>query len=221
MDADRFDDLLRFLTATPSRRSVLSLAIGGVLGALGLDDAEARKGKKGKKKNKRKKKKRTAPPPPPLVTRADAQCSAPATGGLGVDEDGRIAQTFIPLGSGQLTAARIRFTNPAGATGDFRLQVAAADAAGPTDTILATTLLPSASIPDGPGTHQFDFASPATVTAGTPYALILSHTASGFNAALTSGVCAGEAFHTVPPSPVYHRVAPSERDFIFATFVRS
>ena len=55
MDADRFDSLARSLTDPASRRILLGTPLVGVLAALGLTAAEA---KKGKKKNKNKKKKK-------------------------------------------------------------------------------------------------------------------------------------------------------------------
>jgi hypothetical protein len=52
MDADRFDDVVRSLIATPSRRRVLSLTLGGALGSLlSLADVAAKK-RKGKKKTR-------------------------------------------------------------------------------------------------------------------------------------------------------------------------
>jgi hypothetical protein len=64
MDGTRFDDLLRTVSATPSRRGMLAGIASGLLAVLpstlGGDDAEAKK----KRKNNKKKKKRTSPPPP-------------------------------------------------------------------------------------------------------------------------------------------------------------
>lgn len=52
MDANRFDDVIRSLAASPSRRTVLGLTLGGGLGALlGVVDAAAKK-RKGRHKNK-------------------------------------------------------------------------------------------------------------------------------------------------------------------------
>lgn len=58
MDPNRFDDLVRSLTAVPSRRAFLGLSLSGALGALlHLADAEGKKKKrKGKGKGKDKKK---------------------------------------------------------------------------------------------------------------------------------------------------------------------
>lgn len=47
MDADRFESLLRFLSASPSRRGALTAALGSVLGLLSLahpDEAAAKSG---------------------------------------------------------------------------------------------------------------------------------------------------------------------------------
>lgn len=53
MDAGRFDDVIRSLIASPSRRTVLGLSLGGVLSPLlGLAESLAKK-KKGKKKKKK------------------------------------------------------------------------------------------------------------------------------------------------------------------------
>jgi hypothetical protein len=58
MDADRFDDVIRTLTASPSRRTVLGLTLGGTLGSLlGIADADAKKKKRKKKKKCKGKKK--------------------------------------------------------------------------------------------------------------------------------------------------------------------
>jgi hypothetical protein len=75
MDADRFDDFLRALSAPRRRRSLFHLVTGLVLGGLAstawLSESEAKKKRKGKKK-RRKKNPPQSPPPPP--TQCPATC---------------------------------------------------------------------------------------------------------------------------------------------------
>jgi hypothetical protein len=79
MDADRFDNLARTLTADHSRRGVLATLVAGTLGLFRLHDAEGRK--KGKGKHKKRKHTSPTPPPPCVPQRAGKTCDSDGCGG--------------------------------------------------------------------------------------------------------------------------------------------
>lgn len=83
MDAERFDTLVRFLTAAPSRRTMLGFAIGGALAPL-LSPADIG-AKKGKKKGRGKKKRRNLSPPPPPPPPSGCPPGTEACGGTCVN----------------------------------------------------------------------------------------------------------------------------------------
>ena len=99
MDAEHFDTIARALSATSSRRTALGVSLAGLLAAVGLTDAEARKKKpeakkkgngKGKGKNHKKHKKQQSPPqhqqsPPqqPPSPECTPQCAGKACGNDG------------------------------------------------------------------------------------------------------------------------------------------
>ncbi|MFN8662936.1 MAG: hypothetical protein U0075_13665 [Thermomicrobiales bacterium] len=214
LSADR-----RSRTLGSSRRGLLT-GLAATLLSAGFHDVAA------KRKRKRKHKGRKRPDRPqdlPLI-RADAQCTGANGAAVTSSPDGRIAQTFTALQSGELVRAELLFVTPSNAPGDYVLHLAPVDAFGfPTNGVLATATLPGAPSPDGlPTLETFAFPQPATVVAGTAYALVLSRPEVGIVGwfGRTDNGCAGRAFisdnRTAPFAGAGQNV-----DLVFTTFVRA
>lgn len=106
----------------------------------------------------------------------DQQNSAGTTTGTGFSTPAWTGQTFIPSLTGQLEQADVQlFCNGCGATPpDLTLSVRATSAGLPTGADLASTTIPGATFANGAtATFSATFSSPATLTSGTQYALIL------------------------------------------------
>jgi hypothetical protein len=221
METPRLAALTRFFSVAASRRGMLAGLTGGLLatGVISLDedDAEARKKDKRRKKRKNKNTKPKA--------KVDAFCAG-LTGSSGMSigsPEARLAQTFTALRSGQLVRAEVQISELSDVSGDFLLHVAAVDDSGvPTNELLASAMVADQDVPDGTSTVAFVFSNPATVEAGTQYALIL--TRPGAESLLWVGdrgnPCGGRTFdsnsQTVPFEPF-----AADIDVIFTTFVRS
>jgi len=232
MDIQRCDELLGFLSASPSRRSLFAGLTGGILMALPLalgteEVAAKKKGKKGKKGKKRKQQTptpQTPATPATPVTKVDATCSGPNHEGFGeFNGDYRFAQTFTALASGPLVRAELPIYKVAGSGGAYILRLSPVDGAGvPTNTVLAWASIPNLSVPgDEDTTVTFTFADPASVVAGAQYALVL--TRPGSNQLLwvghVGGTCSGSVFFS--PSQTAAFTADAGLDLIFTTFVTS
>jgi hypothetical protein len=106
----------------------------------------------------------------------DQQNTAGTTTGTGFGTPNWTGQTFIPAVNGQLVKAQIQlFCNGCGATPpNLTLDVRNTSAGLPTGADLATTTIPGSVFSSG-STVSFtaSFGSPATLTSGTQYALIL------------------------------------------------
>jgi hypothetical protein len=231
MDTQRFDTLTRLLTTATPRRGLLAGLAGGLLAARsfasGINDAEAKDKKKGKRKktrkNKNKNKNKQGGRP---ATRADATCAAnPGLSSLSLTEDQRIAQTFTATANGTLVRADLVISKTADSTGDFILQLVSLDANSvPTNEALASTSLPNADVPPGElATVSFDFASPATVAAGSQYALVFSRPGPDFTRwhGQFGDSCDGESFFSQGPAPSAFDAVETGFDLNFTTFVRS
>jgi hypothetical protein len=233
MDAARFIDFLRSLTATTSRRGWLSGLAVGLLAALpfvrGASEAA------GKKKHKRKKKKKktvsppplspppSPPPPPPPTTKADASCPGPGNSTFSTIGSNRFAQTFTALASGQLVSAQAVLEKDPNSIGAFIMHLVTVDAAGvPTNTVLDTATVANSQVPNGLSTVTFSFPSPATVAAGSQYALVVTRPGANFVRWRGHGsdVCAGAGF-TCPNDSGQFAISDPPRDFLFTTFVNS
>jgi hypothetical protein len=237
VDVTRIDALVRSLSAPSSRRGLLrgASATALALAATRLPaDAEARnkKKKKGKKRGKKQDstpqtptspQDPTSPPPYTPVTKTDAVCPGPSDTAFGIiDVNARLAQTFTAIASGPLVRAELRLTEPAGSTGDYVLRLSPIDPAGiPTNVVLAETQVADGNVPNGQSTVTFDFANPASVEAGTSYALVV--TRPGSNQLVwvgkTGNACSGTAF--MSPSQDAAFIAVGNIDFTFTTYVTS
>jgi hypothetical protein len=231
MTSRHFGELRPSLASGLSRRHLLAGLSGGLLAlrslVAGVGDVNARNSKRKKKRRagKRRQGQQPSAPPPSSgpVTRTDATCVGPSDRGISFDGDGRMAQTFTALGSGQLARADLQIRKLEETFGDYILQLGAVDAfAVPTDEVLAATSVANFTVPDGESTVSFVFATPAAVVAGTRYALVL--TRPGSNQLVWTGhggdTCGGRAFLSVTQNEVFQPV-DTELDLNFTTFVRA
>jgi hypothetical protein len=235
MDGTRNETLARSLSVAGSRRETVKAVAAASLGlglegtlvglfslTLGRDEAVARKGKRKRKKKKKAKGSGGGAPSP--VTRADAACLEQSNTHVeAADGNERFAQTFTPLTSGFLVAARMTIVKDAGTTGDYLLHVATVDGAGrPTNTVLATTSIPNAAVPNGSSAPTFDFATPLAVATGATYALILTRPGSSqlTSRATAGSTCAGAAFYSNSQTGAFVPKGDTT-DFAFSTFVAS
>jgi hypothetical protein len=127
----------------------------------------------------------------------DTKCTGPVEGEIGGSGDARIAQTFRAKHSGKLTVAQVSVRKDANTDHDYILEISPTDIAGkPTDSPMALQAVPESSVPTGQSsTVKAHFSSPATVVAGTEYALIVTRPGSGIVAdGRTPDTCAGNAF---------------------------
>src|SRR5688500_12213687 len=76
LDADGFDTLARSLTDPAPRRHVLGTLLAGIIAALGLTHAEAKKKGKGNKKKGKKRKNKDKPSRDPSDATTTPTCSA-------------------------------------------------------------------------------------------------------------------------------------------------
>lgn len=252
MDAARLDVLVRKLAARVSRRHGLSLlAALGLSQFTTPEGGDAKKKRKKRcppcKKRKKGKCKATLPdgtacpggacqqgacvaspvPPPPSPpgpsVKPDASCPGPADSASASSGNTRFAQTFTAIASGPLVRADLRISKANNSLGDYILRLSAVDAsAEPTNTVLASALLPNDDVPSGSSTVSFAFPMPFSVVAGVQYALVI--TRPGANQLQTNGygndTCTGGAFHSPDQDNPF---APSATlsDLVFATFVMS
>jgi hypothetical protein len=96
------------------------------------------------------------------------------------DGNRKTAQTFPAIHTGGLDTAQTTVENDVGTSGDWSLEIAATSGGVPAGILASTTVpntIPSGTVDVITGT----FASPAQVTAGTLYALLISRPGSGPN----------------------------------------
>ncbi|NDG96061.1 MAG: hypothetical protein EBY42_09670, partial [Actinobacteria bacterium] len=89
-------------------------------------------------------------------------------------------QSFTAGKSGPLSSVDIILSN-AGSTDDLTVELTNAASDLPTGSALATATISSGDVPSWPstGTVTATFSSPATVTAGEQYAILVTTTATG------------------------------------------
>jgi hypothetical protein len=140
------------------------------------------------------------------------------------DADGslvfRFAQTFTPALNGPLT--RVDLLLRAGANPDCELVVQIRDTVGgePTGPVIAAASLAGTSLPASLNFVPVTFAFPATLSAGTLYAVMLEPCSAGvvdWGFTSFSSYAFGDGFTQVGPSG---RLATDGRDYAFKTFMR-
>jgi hypothetical protein len=136
--------------------------------------------------------------------------------GTGGDE--RFAHVFSPSLSGSLTRAEIDIVK-SGSAGSYVVQVMGVDGTtgAPSNAVLASTAVPD-SMPDGDFLLNAVFSSPAPVTAGQNYALVITRPGSDM---LRTGIrndCPGNFYYSTAGSTDWQIDAPNE-SFVFTAFV--
>jgi hypothetical protein len=151
----------------------------------------------------------------------DASCPEPgnttfSTGGY------RIAQTFTAQHTGSLVSGQMEANKGGSTGGDWVMQLYATNGTGtPVYTVLASTIpIPDSTVPAGVSKLTGVFASPAAVTAGNVYALILMRPGALLAAqAWDDNHCPGSQFQTFSTSDSFVPNFPGY-DFVFSVFVK-
>jgi hypothetical protein len=133
----------------------------------------------------------------------------------------RFAQSFTAGITGEVTSAQVDVTKQ-GTAGDYRLDINEVDAAGvPTNTALASAIIPDAAVPAGDSLITGSFANPAQVSAGQEYALIVTRpTSSWLQVGTRAGNdCPGRLFFSNTQAGAFGPLGAGD-DLIFAVFVR-
>ena len=156
----------------------------------------------------------------------DQQQTDHADGSRAISADGSLAQTFEAGASGALDQVDLYLTAFNSPTADMNVQIRAVSGGSPGDTALASQTLPASAVPGDPGGFvAFHFAAPASVVAGTQYALVaysaavFPHDDAWTTSSATNPYGNGAPF-TNPLSPPSGAWAPGPtQDFAFRTYV--
>jgi hypothetical protein len=133
----------------------------------------------------------------------------------------RVAQTFTTQTTGSLVMGQVK-VEKLGSPGDYLMEVNATDGSGtPTNTVLASTAIPDASVPANTSTITGLFATPAQVTAGQQYALVLRRPASDTLVAWirNQNPCPGGTFFFSGSQTGGWGLIDDQHDMVSATFV--
>jgi hypothetical protein len=149
----------------------------------------------------------------------DANCPGPPDDGTGLSPDERFAQTFTAVHTGTVVRAEVAIDHDPG--GAFTMQILDTDSSGvPVNGVLGSATVPDASIPDGPTTLAGTFSTPASVTAGHLYALVISRPDAWNITDRHANACSGQEISSpdqtspfIPPDP------DNEYDFVYSVFV--
>lgn len=152
----------------------------------------------------------------------DASCG-PREGSVtaGPGGNAREAQTFTAQATGDLTTAQVDVTK-GGTPADWIMHINAVDGTGiPTNAILASATIPDSTVPSGPSIITGNFASPAPVVAGQPYALVVTRPGSD---SLTVGTrsgddCPGQLFISSSQGGTFMQGGVGA-DLVFTVFVQ-
>ena len=98
-------------------------------------------------------------------------------GAYGLYPGQNLAQTFTPAITGELDRADLLLSGSG--SEDVTVEIRTTSAGSPTATVLATGTIAGSAIEDTPAFLPVTFATPALVTAGTQYALVVYANASG------------------------------------------
>jgi hypothetical protein len=239
METSHVTALLRPLSAAVSRRGVCAALSSGLLATLGSPFGSGEAAAKQKNRHQKQRKKRvrrrkrnnrrhSLPPTAPSgpVVQVDATCVRPPedSGLATTNPEKRLGQTFTALASGLLVQAELPISKISTSTGDYVLQLGTVDVAGvPTNAVLATTSVANTAKPPGTSLVAFTFASPASVVAGTTYALILSRPGSDDLVWFghRGNTCSGRAFESANLTAPFEEAIVPDLDFSFTTFVSS
>jgi hypothetical protein len=151
---------------------------------------------------------------------SDASCPGPPNNSVAFGGQVRLAQTFTAVNSGLLTRAHLEIVKE-GTPGNWIVSINTVDGTGrPTNTVLATTTIPDATVPSGDSSLIADFATSAAVAAGQRYAVVLTRPGSDSVAMRyrNDNPCAG-AFASSPTQTGSFGPPSAVQDMMFAVFV--
>jgi hypothetical protein len=148
----------------------------------------------------------------------DANCPGPPDDGTTNQANSRFAQTFTALHTGTVVRAQVALNKQA-TNGAFTVQILDTDPSGvPVNGVLGSGTVPGSSIPAGDTTLDATFSSPAPVTAGHLYALVVTRPESWSITDRHGNPCGGEEFYTEGPA-FQPNMTPSPYDFVYSVYV--
>ena len=203
MDPHRFDTLVKSVSGSGSRRSIVRL-----LGGLGLGGALG------------------APltPTPVLALRQATAVCAPGANSAVFSSVAGLAQSFTPDVSGKLSQVILQFSNPGTSSADYRLRLLRTDALG---TPLLNRVMAKTDIKNVPGSGStldllsitFKKRNAAKIVAGTRYAFFLTRANTDVDTTLLGRFgdpCAGGSLFSFINGSF---VAVTDGDVLFEAFV--
>jgi len=161
-----------------------------------------------------------------LAGTLDQQQTDHADGSRAISANGSLAQTFEAGASGALDQVDLYLTAFNSPTADMNVQIRAVSGGSPGETVLASQTLPASAVSGVPGGFvPFHFAVPASVVAGTQYALVADSAAvfphdDAWSLSSATNPYGNGAPFTNPNSPPSGAWAPGPTtDFAFRTYV--
>ena len=201
-----------------SRRHAVTLAVAGLLAVVRPGPQEDATAKKRKHRRKRRKHRND----PQSTPRLAASCSIAETLNFGLVAPQRLAQTFTAAASGNLIRAELAIEKEADSLGDYFLHLAPVDNFGvPTNDVLAVAPVTNQAVPAGTSTVSFSFPSPAALTAGVQFALVLNRSGTDLMGwrGVTGDQCGGLSFKSANQTAPFTSFGEG-LDLIFRAFVR-
>lgn len=150
----------------------------------------------------------------------DANCPGPLNDGTDLEANQRLAQTFTAVHTGTVVRAEVAL-NKIASGGPFTMQILDTDSNGiPVNGVLGSATVPDSSVPDGNTTLAGTFTTPATVTAGHLYALVITRPNTWHLTDSHTDACAGEEiFSPDLTSPFEPPMPPNPYDYVYSVFV--
>ncbi|MDX6616630.1 MAG: hypothetical protein QOD60_1721 [Solirubrobacterales bacterium] len=135
-----------------------------------------------------------------------------------------LAQTFTAGISGKLDRVDL-YLSKSGNPGPLTVEIRNTLSGAPGTTVLASTSVPASAVAVAAGSIPITFAAPATVAAGTRYAIVASNTTTGvphtyswLYSLATDSYTAGAPFTAIAPASTAWTASPGG-DFTFTTYV--
>ena len=155
----------------------------------------------------------------------DQQQTNTSGSGLDAESTQTIAQTFTAGLSGKLDQVDLHLGKLNGPTAPLSIELRDVSGGLPGSTILASQSVPQPSVPASPAFVPINFAVPASVAAGTQYA-ILAYSSSPFPqtyywdlSSTTNPYAGGAVYYTNSAPPTTPWSSAITQDFAFKTYV--
>lgn len=147
--------------------------------------------------------------------------SAPSTLAVPIKTAYLRAQTFTAGLTGPLTKVTLPWVKARGGTGNLTVEIRATSSNTPTTTVLATETIPNASLPSTLASYDVTFSSPASVSAGTTYAIVMGASADAVDVGYsnTGGYAGGRETYSTDGSTGATWTPGTVRDLYFQTYV--